>query len=103
MYPTPHWSQQDGIASSGSHSAGATDPNIAAVIQANPAQEATVPVPSTQHGTAPPNAPYPQQYLDAQRAHYEDSEGATSRAVPYRHSVSRFAHPGQGGKEYLEP
>lgn len=98
MYPTPHWSQQDGISGSGSHLAGTTDPNIAAVIQATPAQEATVPVPSTQHGAAPPNAAYPQQYLDAQRAHYGDSEDSTSRAVPYRHSVSRFAHPGQGGK-----
>jgi hypothetical protein len=103
MYPTQHWSQQDGMTSSGSHSTGATDPNTAAVIQATPAQEAAVPGPSTSHGAAPPNAAYPQQYLDAQRAHYEGSEGTTSRAVPYRHSVSRYAHPGQGGKAYLEP
>ena len=102
MYPTSHWSQQDGMASAGSHSAGATDPNTAAVTQATPAQEATVPVPSTSHGASAPNAAYTQQYLDAQRAHYEGSEGPTSRAVPYRHSVSRFVHPGQG-KSYLAP
>lgn len=76
---------------------------MAAVIQATPAQEATVPVPSTSHGAPPPGSGYPQQYLDAQRAHYEGSEGTTSRAVPYRHPVSRFAHPGQGGKAYVEP
>ena len=67
------------------------------MIQATPVQEATVPVSSAPHGAAAPNAPYPQQYLDTQRVHYEDSECTTSRAVPYRNSTSRPAHPGQGG------
>lgn len=103
MYPTSHWSQQDGMASTGSHPTGPTDPNVAALAQATPAQEATVPVPSNPHGATVPNATYNQQYLDAQRAHYEGSESTASRAGPFRHTVSRYAHPTQGGRCYLEP
>jgi hypothetical protein len=89
--------------STGSHSAGAPDLNPTAVVQAASAQEAAAQVPSTPHGGMVPNTAYTQQYLDAQRAHYEDSEGNTSRAGPFRPSVARSSHPAQGGEGYLVP